>query len=698
MKKLTKDRSGISPVVTTVVLVAIGIVIAVAVSLWLSGLASTFTRFEKLEIISAYAVAERPLITPISPPSATLIRALSKPTVTFLGSLAGYKYRRPITIDNTKNPNSLTNYQVSFTLDTASLISQGKMRSDCGDLRFTDSDGSTLLSYWIESGINTPSTRIWIKVPSIPASSTKTIYVYYGNPSAVSQSNGKSTFIMYDDFSDLSQWSIAKGSSCKELNIDTTTFGYSVLKITVSSGTASSSTWGIVYNTAIQLPPSFKIDIDVYTNNIADTLPYFNAVNGPFYVMRFDARNNYYDLIGYYALGATTTTVLARATKTSANTWFHQQVIRYSSGKWELRKGGDLATLGTLETSYTHTMTTSGGFGLSGDGGTGVTYFKNLRIRQYTSPEPATSVGNEQTEPSAPQNLNTVAGDMKITLIWQPPSNNGGSAITNYKIYKGTSSGGESYLTTVGNVTSYEDTYVTNGITYYYKVSAVNSMGEGALSNEVSAVPATTPGAPQNLKAILSNGKIVLQWDPPFDNGGSPVIGYKIYRGTTPGDETYLTTVGNVTSYEDGSIANGVTYYYKVSAINGVGESPTSSEVSILSTPPGTVWRVYIVVKNTGSADAIITMIMINGVPTTDATLANGITSWNIEVDTNDFSSATDPATTPVPIPVGATATFQFKLLQNTKISNGQATSGITLNIVLHSAAGKDYPASVTLP
>jgi len=109
-----------------------------------------------------------------------------------------WKYRVPITIDNTANANALSNYQVLVTVDTASLISAGKMRSDGGDIRFTDSDGTTLLSYWIESGINTATTRIWVKVPSIPASSTKTIYMYYGSTASVSSaSDGASTFIMF---------------------------------------------------------------------------------------------------------------------------------------------------------------------------------------------------------------------------------------------------------------------------------------------------------------------------------------------------------------------------------------------------------------------------------------------------------------------------------------------------------------------
>jgi len=109
--------------------------------------------------------------------------------------IAGYSFRRQITINNTSNSNNLTDFQVLVTLDTQSLISAGKMRNDCGDIRFTDSDGQTLLNYWIESGCNTASTKIWVKVPSIPANSTKPIYVYYGNSSVVSQSSAANTFI-----------------------------------------------------------------------------------------------------------------------------------------------------------------------------------------------------------------------------------------------------------------------------------------------------------------------------------------------------------------------------------------------------------------------------------------------------------------------------------------------------------------------
>ncbi len=89
--------------------------------------------------------------------------------------------------------------------------------------------------------------------------------------------------------------------------------------------------------------------------------------------------------------------------------------------------------------------------------------------------------------PAAPT-LSATPGTGSVHLSWVPGSN-GGAAITNYKIYRGTTSGGESLLTTVGNVTTFDDTTVTNGTNYFYKASAVNSIGEGAQSNEVSARP-----------------------------------------------------------------------------------------------------------------------------------------------------------------------------------------------------------------
>ncbi|RLF69769.1 MAG: hypothetical protein DRN55_09305, partial [Thermoplasmata archaeon] len=202
-----------------------------------------------------------------------------------------------------------------------------------------------------------------------------------------------------------------------------------------------------------------------------------------------------------------------------------------------------------------------------------------------------------QTVPSAPRNLIARAGEGYVVLTWEAPADDGGSPITGYKIYRGTSSGNETLLTTVGNVLTYNDTGLTNGQTYYYRISAVNGVGEGELSEEVNATPLGVPSAPRNLVARAGDGYVVLRWEAPADDGGSPIIGYKIYRGTSLGNETYITTVGNETTYyNDTGLTNGQRYYYRVSAVNGIGEGELSEEVgavplSVPSAPQNLVAR-----------------------------------------------------------------------------------------------------------
>ena len=134
-----------------------------------------------------------------------------------VSALDDWNYYRQITITNNVTQN-LTDYQVSFTLDTANLIAQGKMRSDCGDLRVTLSDGQTLLPYWFDpTTCNTNYTTIWTKVPSIPASGSVTIQVWYGNPQASSVADGEAVFEFFDDFSETSlnttKWTIVDSSA-----------------------------------------------------------------------------------------------------------------------------------------------------------------------------------------------------------------------------------------------------------------------------------------------------------------------------------------------------------------------------------------------------------------------------------------------------------------------------------------------------
>lgn len=110
-----------------------------------------------------------------------------------------WAYYKTITIDNSGGAET-NNYQVKLTIDTATLVSAGKLQVDCDDLRFLDSDNSTELSYYLESGANSASTIVWVKIPTLTTSASYAIYMYYGNSSATSSSSGTNVFSFFDDF------------------------------------------------------------------------------------------------------------------------------------------------------------------------------------------------------------------------------------------------------------------------------------------------------------------------------------------------------------------------------------------------------------------------------------------------------------------------------------------------------------------
>jgi hypothetical protein len=91
--------------------------------------------------------------------------------------------------------------------------------------------------------------------------------------------------------------------------------------------------------------------------------------------------------------------------------------------------------------------------------------------------------------PSAPRNLVATAGGKGITLSWSAPVSSGGSAVTEYRIYRGTASGSEIFYRYVGSTTTtYLDKTVSHRTRYFYWVTAVNAAGMGPTSNESSAV------------------------------------------------------------------------------------------------------------------------------------------------------------------------------------------------------------------
>ncbi len=168
--------------------------------------------------------------------------------------LTGWSYRKQITIAGS-SAGAQTNYPMKLTINRSTGSDSGatvylgtKCASDYKDIRFTKSDGTTLLDYWIESSTSSTA-AVWVEFDSIPASpGTANFDLYYGNSGATSASNIQNTFTFADDFEggtlDAARWTTGgSGGNVTEAN--------GVLTVTASTSdqkyVASVNTYGSGY-------------------------------------------------------------------------------------------------------------------------------------------------------------------------------------------------------------------------------------------------------------------------------------------------------------------------------------------------------------------------------------------------------------------------------------------------------------------
>jgi hypothetical protein len=95
--------------------------------------------------------------------------------------------------DNTTYTNAAVKVTIAYDSD---------MQNDFDDLRFTAADGVTLVDFWVERITPSVSADVWVEVPSLPAAETVSLFFYYDNVSATSESSATSTMIAVDDFED----------------------------------------------------------------------------------------------------------------------------------------------------------------------------------------------------------------------------------------------------------------------------------------------------------------------------------------------------------------------------------------------------------------------------------------------------------------------------------------------------------------
>jgi hypothetical protein len=170
-----------------------------------------------------------------------------------------------------------------------------------------------------------------------------------------------------------------------------------------------------------------------------------------------------------------------------------------------------------------------------------------------------------------------------------------------YRVYWNQGSGGSFFILedSIGIVNQYSTTTtladLDDGVEYRFKVVAMNAVDYGAVSSQVAIYAATIPNAPAAPTMVSqSDTAISIQWteNPLSDNGGSPVTDYRIYWDHGNADGVFVELVESTTpslTYTLNTVDPGEIYSFKLTAINVVGESLKSTEVSIIaSQEPGT--------------------------------------------------------------------------------------------------------------
>ena len=178
-----------------------------------------------------------------------------------------WHYRKAISISNTLG-STLTNQRVKIIIDTSSLITAGKLQSDCDDIRITDINGN-LLDHW-DTECNTVSSSIYFKMASIPTTEN-TIYFYYGNPAA---NSSEKTLGSFENPGTSCQMMKNQGSTTTNGVYYITPGGNDIDKIQVYCNTdIIGYSWNLVINNgAYTIPPKPTWVNAVNENNITGTL------------------------------------------------------------------------------------------------------------------------------------------------------------------------------------------------------------------------------------------------------------------------------------------------------------------------------------------------------------------------------------------------------------------------------------------
>lgn len=169
-------------------------------------------------------------------------------------------------------------------------------------------------------------------------------------------------------------------------------------------------------------------------------------------------------------------------------------------------------------------------------------------------------------------------------LTWAEPSSDGGVPLGGYLVLRTSPTGEKAMLALPATSLALDDEALVPGTSYNYEIAAWNAIGRSPPVVLVARALAL-PQPPQAFVVTPRTFAISVEWDPPADDGGAPLLGYRVYRQTGAGAWRLIREFApTYESVEDAGVELYKGYSYRVTAFTRAGEGPPTP---VVCTAPG---------------------------------------------------------------------------------------------------------------
>lgn len=380
------------------------------------------------------------------------------------GWLSGWAYRKQITITGSVD-GAKTNYQMYFNVNYAAsadvsgnVTCNSLCQTDFDDIRFTTSDGSTEIDYWLENYGASSRGMFWVEVPYIPiAPNDTTIYMYYGNATAVTTSSGEDTFIVFDDFEDAVAgiWTTTAGTVDYASNTHSWgAFGTQSMLLDVVGATPAGTKCTVAYSQNI------AVQYRTWKTNAGDWGGlHGNGDHTSYFGVSTTENLRYYD-VGWNNLIAVSHSTWEKAEVRDFNWTANTYDIYFN----DVLRGGNEPTYvsGVYDSVYQYAAA----------GGSDDTWIDNFLVRNWTTNAP-TITAYSSTEYPISTEISSYHSTPRAIINGTVVS----ETITQYGFDYGTTSAMVNSITTLDALTaadrfSYILSNLSNGTVYYYRAKA----------------------------------------------------------------------------------------------------------------------------------------------------------------------------------------------------------------------------------